>query len=99
MKKFIDDISVLAIESCIIKKVLTLVNPEKMFDMNDEKVNHLVSEDKSTAFERVRCAEKRDNLVAGLQELRRLDMRRLAASEDESSICYKPLLPCTNAPL
>ncbi|KAB5578147.1 P-loop containing nucleoside triphosphate hydrolase protein [Coniochaeta sp. 2T2.1] len=81
LKKFIDDVSVLAIESCIVKKLPSLFNPEKVFDMDDEEISHLAGENKSTAAERVRCAEKRDILVTGLQELRRLDRHRPASSK------------------
>ncbi|KAH8906407.1 hypothetical protein BR93DRAFT_750456 [Coniochaeta sp. PMI_546] len=83
LKKFIDDVSILAVESCLVKKLPLLFNPEKVFDMSDEEISGLVSESNSTGTERLRCTEKRDILLAGLQELRRLDRHRSFPSKGE----------------
>lgn len=84
LKKFIDDVSVLAVEFCLVKKLPSLFNPEKIFEMNDEEISRLAAEHDSTGAERIRYAEKREILLAGLNELRRLDKHRSVLSKGES---------------
>ncbi|OIW28148.1 hypothetical protein CONLIGDRAFT_600580 [Coniochaeta ligniaria NRRL 30616] len=91
LKKFVDDVSVLAIESCLVKKLPSLINPEKVFDMDDEEISRLAAESNSTSAERIRCGEKRDILQAGLQELRRLDRHRPVLSKDPQAVSDGPL--------
>lgn len=90
LKKFIDDVSVLAVEFCLVKKLPLLFNPEKVFEMNDEEISRLAAENDSTGAERNRCTEKREVLLAGLNELRRLHKHRsvLSKGENRSSLGY-----------
>lgn len=78
MKKFVDDVVVLAIEACLINKLPDLFTPETVFEMDDEGVSRLAAESEATDAERVRCRNKRGVLLAGLEELRRLDRHRSA---------------------
>lgn len=69
MKKAIDDISVLAVEACLIKKLPTLFCPADILDIDDATVVALASEDEESSAERARCTEKLKVLEDGLSAL------------------------------
>lgn len=82
LKNYCQDVDTLAIEACLIKRLPSLFNPERVFDMADSEVSRLGGENETTASERSRCAEKRDVLLKGLHELRRLDAHRPAPGKN-----------------
>ncbi|KAK7178569.1 dynamin family protein [Paraphaeosphaeria sporulosa] len=70
LKKFIDDFSVLAVETCIVDSLSTLFCPENVLDIKDEMVATLAAEGEESSMERERCCEKLKVLESGRRELK-----------------------------
>lgn len=77
MKKFVDDISVQAVEQCLIQKLPTLFCPQTVHDFSDGEVARHAAESEGTTEERAKCDEKLEILEAGLRDLKRIDKHRL----------------------
>ncbi|KAH0597145.1 hypothetical protein MHUMG1_05455 [Metarhizium humberi] len=58
LKKFIDDISTLGVECCLIQKLRSLFEPRYIYKMSDTEIQHLAEEDPATKLERSRLREK-----------------------------------------
>ncbi|KAF2664671.1 hypothetical protein BT63DRAFT_464767 [Microthyrium microscopicum] len=76
LKRFVDDVSVLAIEHCLIGQLSSLFEAMIVYEMEEEDVARLAGESKETAVERGRCAEQLTVLEGGLKDLKRLDKHR-----------------------
>ncbi|QIX02444.1 hypothetical protein AMS68_007961 [Peltaster fructicola] len=76
MKKFVDDVSTLAIEECLMRELSRLFDPQIVFMLKEEELLQLTSESRDTRDERVRCSEKLTALESARTELRRLDRYR-----------------------
>ncbi|KAF4943639.1 hypothetical protein FSARC_14867 [Fusarium sarcochroum] len=76
MNRFIDDVSVLAIEDCLISKLSTLFRSDKIVRMTDEDILRLAGETQESKLERKRLETKLGILETGLQGLQSLRRRR-----------------------
>lgn len=56
--RFIDNMSVLAVECCLIQKLRSIFTPGYVYGLEDEKVIRLAEERKGTSAERARVTEK-----------------------------------------
>lgn len=76
MSRFIDDVSVLAIEDCLISKLSTLFRSSNVLEMSGEDISRLAGETLESSLERKRLEAKRGILETGLQGLKSLHKRR-----------------------
>jgi GTP-binding protein EngB required for normal cell division len=75
LRRFIDDVSVLAIENRLIDKIPTLYRSSGFPDMSDEDLSHLAGETPESSQERKRLEAKQAILRTGLQSLKSLQKR------------------------
>ncbi|KAK3938319.1 P-loop containing nucleoside triphosphate hydrolase protein [Diplogelasinospora grovesii] len=69
LKKFIDDVSVNAVETCLIQRLPDVFSPDVVWDLSDEVIEVLGSEDDSTVKERIALTQKLETLEKGLHDL------------------------------
>ncbi|PNY23457.1 Interferon-induced GTP-binding protein Mx [Tolypocladium capitatum] len=80
LETFVDNISTLTIECCLMQKLPSVFDPAKTHDLSDEEVARLASEDDASVHERTRNAEKLAVLETALRELKCLDNFRAIAA-------------------
>ncbi|KAI6080250.1 P-loop containing nucleoside triphosphate hydrolase protein [Hypoxylon rubiginosum] len=71
-KAVIDDVSVLAIERCLIQQLPDLLAPEAIYDLTDAEVRRIAGESHESTVERARTTDKLRILESGMAELKRL---------------------------
>ena len=76
VSRFIDDMSILAIEDCLISKLSTLFRSSNVLEMSDDDISRLAGETPESSLERRRLEAKRGILETGLQSLKSLHKRR-----------------------
>ena len=76
MTRFVDDVSALAIEDCLISKLPTLFRSSNVLAMSIEDISRLAGETQASSIERTRLEAKRKILETGLQSLKSLHKRR-----------------------
>ncbi|TVY13442.1 hypothetical protein LARI1_G008835 [Lachnellula arida] len=69
LKKFIDDVSVNAVETCLIQRLPGVFSPDVAWDLSDEQVERLGSEDTGTVTKRAELQKKLEILEKGLNDL------------------------------
>ncbi|KAL1953240.1 hypothetical protein VTO42DRAFT_3355 [Malbranchea cinnamomea] len=72
LKKVVDDVSVLAVEQCLIKPLPSLFTPEIVFNLKDDVVRRIAGESEESIIERERLTDRLRVLETGLQQLSRL---------------------------
>jgi len=75
LDRFIDDVSVLAIEDCLISKLSTFFRPGDLVERNAQDISRLVGETPESSRERKLLEAKRGILETGLQGLKSLHKR------------------------
>ncbi|KAH9908514.1 P-loop containing nucleoside triphosphate hydrolase protein [Xylariomycetidae sp. FL2044] len=88
-KRFVDDVSVLAVEACLVQKLPHLLKPEIIYNLRDDEVQRLASESDTEAAQRARTTEKLEVLENGMADLTRLKHYASAwepSYEDEESL-------------
>lgn len=83
MNRFIDDVSVLAIEDCLIAKLSGLFRSCKVLKMSPDDISRLAGETTESSVERKRLVEKRKILDAGLRGLKGLQKQKQFARPAE----------------
>lgn len=86
VNRFIDDVSTLAIEDCLIAKLSTLFRSSNILGMSEQELSHLAGETPESSLERQRLEAKRQILKTGLQSLKSLNKRRnviIATEQDQ----------------
>ena len=89
LKKFIDDVSVLAVEQCLVRRLPLVLSSDLICDLSDDDVQRLAVESPDIAPERMRMTEKLRILQEGLTQLTRLDSSSLV-SEQLKKPCAEP---------
>ncbi|KAG6118852.1 hypothetical protein E4U13_008227 [Claviceps humidiphila] len=74
MNKFIDDVSVLAVEQCLVSKLPDLFPDEILFDFKDEEIARLAGETEAASKQRVLFNQKLAVLEDGRRDLMNLAM-------------------------
>lgn len=77
LKSFIDNISVLVVEQCLISKLPGLFTPDSLYSIPDEEISFLAGENEAATAERARLMEKKACLEKCEDELRKLDKHRV----------------------
>jgi hypothetical protein len=72
LKKLVDDVSILAVERCLIQKLPDLLSPDVVYVLTDVEVQRIAGESSESAAERVRTTHKLQVLESGMAELQRL---------------------------
>jgi len=78
--KYVDDVSVLAVEHMLVQKLPTLFSSDTVCDMDEKAITDLAEESKESVSERVRVAEKLKVLEEGMAQLTRLNRGTPVAS-------------------
>ncbi|KAF2034799.1 hypothetical protein EK21DRAFT_55853 [Setomelanomma holmii] len=91
LKTVIDDVSVLAVERCLIQKLPDLFSPEIVYDLTDAEIQRIAGENHESAAKRMRTMEKLRVLEGGVNDLKRL--RKDNHSILETQVCM-PQNPC-----
>lgn len=83
VSRFIDDVSILAIEDCLVSKLSTLFRSSNVLEMSAQDISRLAGETRESSLERQRLEAKRKILKTGLQSLKSLNKRRNVVNPTE----------------
>ncbi|KAG6266920.1 hypothetical protein E4U48_005272 [Claviceps purpurea] len=86
INKFIDDVSVLAVEQCLISKLPDLFPDDILFDFKDEEIARLAGETEAASKQREKCNAKLAVLEDGRRDLMNLAMTGSLDSDDDDVI-------------
>ncbi|KFA51298.1 hypothetical protein S40293_04398 [Stachybotrys chartarum IBT 40293] len=80
LDRFIDDISVIAVEGCLIRRLPSLLTPSTVLELESAEISHLVGENDETASRRTNLTNKLQTLQKGLQDIKRFQRHRGATA-------------------
>ncbi|CAK7237378.1 hypothetical protein SCUCBS95973_009938 [Sporothrix curviconia] len=83
LKTFIDNVSVLVVEQCLVSKLPSLFTPNTIYTISDKDIGRLAGEKPYSVAERQRLAEKKTCLQKCEVELRRLDKHHIPDVDDQ----------------
>ncbi|KAG6046180.1 hypothetical protein E4U39_001593 [Claviceps sp. Clav50 group G5] len=86
LNKFIDDVSVLAVEQCLISKLPDLFPDHILFDFKDEDIARLAGETEAASKQREKCNQKLAVLEDGRRDLMNLAMTGSLESDGDDVI-------------
>ncbi|KAG6306898.1 hypothetical protein E4U45_006164 [Claviceps purpurea] len=86
INKFIDDVSVLAVEQCLISKLPDLFPDDILFDFKDEEIARLAGETEAASKQREKCNAKLAVLEDGRRDLMNLAMTGSLDADDDDVI-------------
>lgn len=66
LKKVVDDISVLAVEKCLVQQLPNLFTPETVFNMDDNVIQAIAAESEESVMERKHTTVRLRVLETGL---------------------------------
>ncbi len=78
MKDFVDNFSVLAVESCVVGDLANCLSPEKVMKLDDALISSIAAETEDSQIERRRATEKLRTLNEGMLTLGRFSRWRFA---------------------
>ncbi|KAK4134804.1 dynamin family protein [Trichocladium antarcticum] len=84
LKTLVDDVSVLAIERCLLQKLPSILSSDIICGLADEQIEDIAAESSESAAERALVTEKLGVLESGMAELKRLRMHSSASVGDDS---------------
>jgi hypothetical protein len=82
LKNVVDNISVLAIESCLIKPLPSIFSPDAVCDLDEDLVQRIAGENAESVMERIRLKERLEVLETGIGALSRLATYSRGPSKD-----------------
>lgn len=90
LRRFVDDVSVLAVEECLMSNAPSLFNRDHVDDLDEEEIRRLAGESDGAAAERERLTEKLNVFERGSRELKLFDNYR--ASMQAPGMSHSSLL-------
>ena len=82
MKTFVDEVSTLAVELCLVQRLPSILSPEVICSLTDDEVRAIAGESDDIAEERAQATEKLSVLQRALEDLTRLWMHRGSTYSD-----------------
>jgi hypothetical protein len=72
LKTFVDDISILAVERCLLKRVPELLSPKTIVSLDDTQISSIAAETEDSRSERTQTTRKLEVLTNAHLTLRKL---------------------------
>ena len=87
MKVIVDNVSVLAVESCVISKLPSILSPETILSLDEQTIHNIAAETENSVLERQRTTGGLKTLKEGLKALTEFSRPRFASGESTIDIC------------
>jgi hypothetical protein len=80
LERFVDDVSIIAVEKCFIDRLPSLLTPNRVLELQPAEIKRLVGESEETAIARKMVVDKLRTLEKGLQDIKCFQGHRSASS-------------------